>query len=142
MDVESITVAKDQSFGCVMGVLKAGCCSPTPSFRRSTEDHSRAGSGAGASAESRREGTHRNDGGDDDDREDGGGRDGGGEDGGDRNKEDKHEVGSERRGKGPPRGRIEMPFCGVWRFDEMGRAVEHWENAASPETLVNWLRGK
>lgn len=39
-------------------------------------------------------------------------------------------------------GDIEMAFCGVWRFDEMGRAVEHWENAADPAALVRWLQGK
>lgn len=37
---------------------------------------------------------------------------------------------------------IAMPFCGVWRFDEMGRAVEHWENAADPAALGRWLRGE
>jgi predicted SnoaL-like aldol condensation-catalyzing enzyme len=35
-----------------------------------------------------------------------------------------------------------MPFCGVWRFDESGRAVEHWENAAYPEALGKWLRSE
>ncbi|KAH6628416.1 hypothetical protein F5144DRAFT_536873 [Chaetomium tenue] len=37
---------------------------------------------------------------------------------------------------------IAMPFCGVWRFDELGRAVEHWENAADPAALGRWLRGE
>ncbi|KAH6630373.1 hypothetical protein B0J18DRAFT_463240 [Chaetomium sp. MPI-SDFR-AT-0129] len=45
-------------------------------------------------------------------------------------------------GKGRKEGEIEMAFCGVWRFDEMGRAVEHWENAADPAALGRWLQGK
>ncbi|KAL2142518.1 hypothetical protein VTI28DRAFT_1075 [Corynascus sepedonium] len=28
--------------------------------------------------------------------------------------------------QGGHKASIEMPFCGVWRFDETGRAVEHW----------------
>ncbi|KAK4102254.1 hypothetical protein N658DRAFT_469834 [Parathielavia hyrcaniae] len=89
MDVESITVAADGGFGCVMGVLRVGGCCFLPFRNSGMED----GSGSG-----------------------------------------KASFG--------PRRRIEMPFCGVWRFDSMGRAVEHWENAADPETLVRWLRGE
>ncbi|AEO54745.1 hypothetical protein MYCTH_2123653 [Thermothelomyces thermophilus ATCC 42464] len=46
------------------------------------------------------------------------------------------------RPDGRRKGTIEMPFCGVWMFDEMGRAVEHWENVADPEALSRWLRGE
>ncbi|KAK4145754.1 uncharacterized protein C8A04DRAFT_35566 [Dichotomopilus funicola] len=45
-------------------------------------------------------------------------------------------------GKGRKEGEIEMAFCGVWRFDGTGRAVEHWENAADPAALGRWLQGK
>ncbi len=34
---------------------------------------------------------------------------------------------------------IRMPFCGLWKFDEDGMAVEHWENAAEPEKFGRWL---
>ncbi|KAK4250958.1 hypothetical protein C7999DRAFT_11279 [Corynascus novoguineensis] len=43
---------------------------------------------------------------------------------------------------GGHKGSIEMPFCGVWRFDETGRAVEHWYNVADPVALAKWLRGE
>ncbi|KAK3903512.1 hypothetical protein C8A05DRAFT_14530, partial [Staphylotrichum tortipilum] len=39
------------------------------------------------------------------------------------------------------RGVMRMPFCGLWRFDEKGMAVEHWENAADPEAFGKWLIG-
>ena len=35
---------------------------------------------------------------------------------------------------------FETTFCGVWKFDMMGRAVEHWENAGDAAGLVRWLR--
>ncbi|KAK4041735.1 hypothetical protein C8A01DRAFT_34226 [Parachaetomium inaequale] len=44
-----------------------------------------------------------------------------------------------QEGNSKGRGEIEMRFCGVWRFDEEGRAVEHWENAADPAALARWL---
>lgn len=34
--------------------------------------------------------------------------------------------------------RLAMPFCGLWRFVD-GKAVEHWENAADPARLGEWL---
>ncbi|KAK4235836.1 hypothetical protein C8A03DRAFT_17462 [Achaetomium macrosporum] len=48
---------------------------------------------------------------------------------------DKKCAGGSRRNR---RRRIEMAFCGLWRFDDAGRAVEHWENAADPAAL-SWL---
>lgn len=51
-------------------------------------------------------------------------------------------MGTLRAGGGSSgRTEIAMAFCGVWRFDEEGRAVEHWENAEDPGRLVRWLRG-
>ncbi|KAL2016450.1 hypothetical protein VTK56DRAFT_3501 [Thermocarpiscus australiensis] len=77
-------VVANESFGCVLGTLKAGA---------------------------------------DCDGHDG---DGGGDD--------------ERKKK--KRGKIEVAFCGVWRFDELGRAVEHWENVSDPVALARWLKGE
>lgn len=34
---------------------------------------------------------------------------------------------------------LAMPFCGLWRFVD-GVAVEHWENAADPARLREWLK--
>jgi hypothetical protein len=130
MDVESINVAKDWSFGCVIGVLKAG--SPCGS--------SGAGSASAASGCGSGEERVQNNGG-------GAAADG---EGGDRGGQEEAEVKGGRdeayqeggRKEDSQRGRIEMPFCGVWRFDELGRAVEHWENAAYTEALGKWLRGE
>ncbi|KAK1752809.1 nuclear transport factor 2 family protein [Echria macrotheca] len=44
------------------------------------------------------------------------------------------------RASKPGRGEVEVAFCGVWRFKD-GLAVEHWENAANPGKLVEWLVG-
>ncbi|KAH8744321.1 hypothetical protein F5883DRAFT_590334 [Diaporthe sp. PMI_573] len=44
------------------------------------------------------------------------------------------------RASQPGRGEIAVAFCGVWRFKD-GLAVEHWENAANPARLVEWLVG-
>ena len=39
--------------------------------------------------------------------------------------------------------KLEVPFCGVWRFDPVsGRAVEHWENAADPGRVVGWINAR
>lgn len=35
---------------------------------------------------------------------------------------------------------LAMPFCGLWKFVD-GKAVEHWENAADPARLKEWLAG-
>lgn len=35
-------------------------------------------------------------------------------------------------------GDLAIPFCGVWRFQD-GKPVEHWENAANPRALEEWL---
>ncbi|GAB1311717.1 hypothetical protein MFIFM68171_01927 [Madurella fahalii] len=75
MEVESI--AANEVFGCVMGVLRAG----------------------------------REDNDDDDDKNDAAAAADNGEG-----------EGRERR---KPKGKIAMRFCGVWKFDEEGRAVEH-----------------
>ncbi|KAK4116938.1 hypothetical protein N656DRAFT_840689 [Canariomyces notabilis] len=40
------------------------------------------------------------------------------------------------------RGVLAVPFCGLWRFDQEGRAVEHWENAADPAAVAKWLTGE
>lgn len=37
---------------------------------------------------------------------------------------------------------LALPFCGFWRFDIDGKAVEHWENLANPEDparLARWI---
>jgi len=50
------------------------------------------------------------------------------------------EDGDEGDGDGDDE-KLEVPFCGVWRFDPVsGRAVEHWENAADPGRVVGWIR--
>ncbi|KAK4157003.1 hypothetical protein C8A00DRAFT_12105 [Chaetomidium leptoderma] len=104
MDVESITVGADGVFGCVLGVLRAGC-SQAP-----IEGGNNNGGRGLLGEEGRGEGY---------------GSSGGGSQ------------------EGIIRGRrIEMAFCGLWRFDGAGRAVEHWENAADPEALERWLRGE
>lgn len=38
----------------------------------------------------------------------------------------------------PTAEEISMPFCGLWRFVD-GKVVEHWENAADPARLADWL---
>ncbi|KAI0450945.1 hypothetical protein F5B21DRAFT_507715 [Xylaria acuta] len=36
---------------------------------------------------------------------------------------------------------LAVPFCGLWRFDALGRPVEHWENVAvDPQVVADWLK--
>jgi hypothetical protein len=98
MEVESIRVSETGVFGCALGVLRA--------FRCRCRGRSRGG-GDG----------------------DGEGGDEGGEAGMSKEGEVREgcsEVGGKGTGEGTGMEKIEMSFCGVWRFDEMGMAVEHW----------------
>lgn len=49
-------------------------------------------------------------------------------------------AGRRSRDEEEEEGGFETGFCGVWRFDGMGRAVEHWENAGDAAGLGEWLR--
>ncbi|KAL2170877.1 hypothetical protein VTG60DRAFT_4365 [Thermothelomyces hinnuleus] len=103
MEVESAAVDSRGVFGCVMGTLRAGGGDSSSSSSSSSSpgltaaDGCRTGEDAGGACSG--EGT----------------LEGGDEQGG--------KQGDDRDGR--RRGTIEMPFCGVWRFDEMGRAIEH-----------------
>ncbi|KAK3387932.1 hypothetical protein B0H63DRAFT_521947 [Podospora didyma] len=48
-------------------------------------------------------------------------------------------LGTLRASKTGRKDDLAVPFCGVWRFDDSGRAVEHWENAADPMAVAKWL---
>jgi hypothetical protein len=96
MGVESVVVG--EVFGCVLGVLRAG------------DGGSDGEDGVGG------------------DKDDNGESGGGGDDGvkGDGGKRGEvTDTGCTTKG-GRKRGRIAMPFCGVWKFDGCGRAIEHW----------------
>lgn len=110
MDVERISVDGAGVFGCALGVLRASRC--------------QGGLGLGR-------GRGRGQGGD--------GDVGGEEEEGDvRGKgEVSSEGGKGLLGEDDGEERIEMRFCGVWRFDETGMAVEHWYVKPQPTSLVH-----
>ncbi|MGW5869013.1 nuclear transport factor 2 family protein [Streptomyces sp. NPDC055239] len=31
---------------------------------------------------------------------------------------------------------VQVPFCGVWQFDDQGRLVEHWEHDTDPTAFA------
>lgn len=48
-------------------------------------------------------------------------------------------LGTLRAGREGDQGQaIAMPFCGLFKFED-GKVVEHWENAADPARLGDWL---
>jgi hypothetical protein len=124
MDVQSMVVDERGVFGCVMGFLRG--------FGDDDDDDEGVGSGSSlkgvASGVSSGVGA-------------GSGVDAGAGAGAGEEKGEREERGEEKTGK-KKRGDIVMPFCGVWKFDEMGRAIVHWENAEDPAAFGRWLSGE
>ena len=115
MDVGRVVVDEGGVFGCVMGVLKGF----GDSGGSGDDDSSLVGGSAGVGDGSAS-----------------------GVGAGAAAGEETEDGDGKGTGKGKRRGGIEMPFCGVWKFDEEGRAIVHWENAEDPAALGRWLRGE
>jgi hypothetical protein len=96
-DVESITVGPGGVFACVMGMLRAEM-----QDEADDEDEQSSSKDGGANKKKGSEILS--------------------EQGQEKRSDEK-----EKRGAGGRSGRrMEMPFCGLWKFDDTGRVVEHW----------------
>ncbi|KAL2126279.1 hypothetical protein VTI74DRAFT_1268 [Chaetomium olivicolor] len=139
MDVASMQATA--WFGCVMGVLRAGPLPPPPPAASVTPSVTPGGFGMGEGDDGN--GVEGADGEGEGDRDGGSSSMDGDEQSGEGAGKEGRQKQREKGGwKGGERGKFEVPFCGVWRFDEDGRAVEHWENAADPAALARWLQGE
>ncbi|KAK3310850.1 uncharacterized protein B0T15DRAFT_519629 [Chaetomium strumarium] len=105
-DVESITVGGGGVFGCVMGMLRAEMQEDEGEGECEDDDHdgqiSSKNGGAGKKKGSEMPSEQG---------------------------QEKGSGGKEKKGAGSggsKRRRMEMPFCGLWKFDDRGRVVEHW----------------